>query len=322
VSDALSQEELEAAHCWEADDRVPGRPQMTEFRRALRLHQSRWRAAHGHPIGTSPIVPKPGKPARALGSRLPLDYARETGANFLTAAALDAVNARTAAAEPHQSFDHQRLWADLLWSPALAFNLFGDLAADLDLADRAVHAWFPDAPGSVADVRFAHSPGRFDPAYLNSLRSFDAAFVLDRGDDTKGIVGVDVSYHEWAKPEIPKPQNRARNLEVADRSGAFAAGAAESLMERTPLAVMWLEHLLLLSMLQHASGQWSWGRYVVVHPAGNTDIAASCARYGDLLADRSTFDSMTLEELLDADALPRKTTTALRERYVAAEARS
>ena len=31
----------------------------------------------------------------------------------------------------------------------------------------------------------------------------------------------------------------------------------------------WLEHLLLLSMLQHPSGEWTWGRYVVVHPAGN-----------------------------------------------------
>src|SRR6266540_3246569 len=28
----------------------------------------------------------------------------------------------------------------------MAFNLFGDLAGDLVLADRAVHAWWPDAP--------------------------------------------------------------------------------------------------------------------------------------------------------------------------------
>jgi hypothetical protein len=36
------------------------------------------------------------------------------------------------------------------------------------------------------------SPGRFDPEYLNSLRTFDTAVVLDRGDGTQGIVGVDV----------------------------------------------------------------------------------------------------------------------------------
>jgi hypothetical protein len=85
---------------------------------------------------------------------------------------------------------------------------------------------------------------------------------------------------------------------------------------------MWLEHLLLLSMLQQASGTWTWGRYVVVHPAGNTDYAEAANRYQDLLADRSTFSSTTVEELLDAGALPRKTAAALRERYIPAEASS
>jgi hypothetical protein len=314
----VDQEELEALYCWEADDRVPGRPQMTEFRRALRCHQARWREAKGHPIGTQPIAPKPGDTSvRPVGSRLPLDYARETGANFVTPAALAAAKARTSTTEPHQSFDHQRLWADLLWSPSLAFNLFGELAADSARADAAVHAWWPDAPGTVSDVRFAHSPGRLDPAYLNSLRAFDAAFVLELDDGTSGIVAVDVNYHEWAKPEIPKPSNLARYLEVAERSRAFARGAVDQVTGRSPLAVMWLEHLLLLSMLQHAGGRWSFGRYVVVHPAGNSDLAESCARYRGLLAEQATFASATLEGLLGADALPAGAARALRERYLA-----
>jgi hypothetical protein len=81
---------------------------------------------------------------------------------------------------------------------------------------------------------------------------------------------------------------------------------------------MWLEHLLLLSMLQHPSGRWSWGRYVVVHPAGNSDFADACTRYAGLLAERSTFSSMTLEELLDADVLPAQTNAAVRDRYLPA----
>src|SRR5215211_7697254 len=316
MGDAPSRQELEAARCWENDDRVPGRPAMTEFRRRLRYHQARWREANGHPVGTQPIVPRPGKPARPVGSRLPLDYAQETGATFLTASALAAARTRTSITEAHQSFDHQRLWADLLWSPTLAFNLLGDLAADPGLADRAVHTWCPDAPGRVSEVRFAHSPGRFDPSYLNSLRAFDAALVLDLDDGTRGIVAVDVNYHEWAKPETPKPSNRRRNLEVAERSGAFAAEAAEALTGRSELAVMWLEHLLLLSMLQHPSGDWRWGRYVVVHPAGNSDLADACARYRSLLVDQATFASVTLEELLDAGALPAPTVAALRDRHL------
>ena len=303
-------------HCWEAADRVPGRPEMTDFRRRLRYEQARWREANGHPVGSEPIVPRQGKPSRPVGSRLPLGYARETGANFVTAGGREAARARTSFIEPHQSFDHQRLWADLLWSPTIAFNLFGELAVDLELADRAVHVWWPDAPGPVSDVRFAHSPGRLDPAYLNSLRAFDAAFVLDLDDGTQGIVGLDTKYHDWTKPETPKPSNLWRYVEVAERSGVFRPGATDAVKGRSELCEMWLEHLLLLSMLQHASGAWSWGRYVVVHPAGNTDFAEACARYRALLVDGSTFSSVTLEELLDAGALPKPTSAAFRDRYI------
>jgi len=311
-------DELEAAFCWEADDHIPGRPDMTEFRRTARYQQARWREANGHPIGTQPMVPKPGAAVRKVGSRLPLDYARDTSANFLTPAARDAATSRLAVIEPRQSIDQQRLWADLLSSLALSFNLFGDLAADLDLADRAVRGWFPDAPGHVTDVRFAHSPGWFDPAYINSLRSFATLFVLDLSDGSRGMVAVDVKYHERTKAETPRTENLDRYAEVARRSQVFARGAIETLNTRGDLCVMWIEHLLMFSMLQHPSDNWSWGRYLVVHPAGNTDIADACTRYRETLADAATLATMTLEALLDTGALPRSTATAVRNRYVPA----
>jgi hypothetical protein len=290
---------------------------MTEYRRRLRYHQSQWREANGHPIGTQPVVPRPGAPVRLVGSRLPLDYGRNTGAGFVTAGALAAARARTSITEPHQSFDHQRLWADLLSSEALSFNVFGDLAGDLTRADRAVHTWWPDVPGTVCDVRFAHSPGRLDPGYLNSLRAFDVAFVLDVGGGRRAVVGVDTKYHERNKVEQPKPANAARNLEVCDRSGAFAP-EARRLLGRSDLAVTWLEHLLLLSMLQHESGAWTWGRYVVVHPAGNIDVSDALARYREVLVDDATFATTTVESLLATRALPVATTRALRARYLPA----
>ena len=312
----LTREQLEAAHSWQADDEVPRRPAMTEFRRRLRYHQSTWRATHGHPIGTQPIVPRPGGGAvKTVGNRLPFEYARETGVNFVTAAALAAAKARTSRIERHQSFDHQRLWAELLWSPTMAFNLFGDLASDPLLADRAVHAWWPDTPGAVNDVRFAHSPGRLDAAYLGNLMAFEAPFALDLGDQRTGIVAVDVKYHERLERATPKPTRLPRYLEVAERSGAFEPGAYE-LVKKTNLLVMWLEHLLVLSMIQHATDPCSWGRYVVVHPAGNSDHAEACDRYRDLLTDRSSFASMSVEELLDSGVLPARTTTTLRQRYL------
>ena len=296
---------------------MPRHPALTEFRRRLRYHQAQWREAKGHPVGSQPIAPRPGArwSARLVGSRLPLDYARETGANFLTAGALEAARTRTSITEPHQSFDHQRLWADLLWSPSLAFNLFGDLAADLGLADRAVHTWWPDVPGTVSDVRFSHSPGRLDSLWLGNLVAFDAAIVLDLGDDTNGIIGVVTAYHEVTRPQPPKPARLPRYREITDRSGVFGPGAIDA-VNGTELIHIWLGHMLVHAMLQHPSSTWRWGRLVVVHPAGNTDYADACDRYRGLLVDQSSFTSATIEELLDAKALSTRTATALRKRYI------
>jgi hypothetical protein len=135
-------------------------------------------------------------------------------------------------------------------------------------------------------------------------------------DGTRGIIGVVTKYNDWLKPEIPKPENRARYLQVADRSGVFAPTATTRLTQRSPLAVTWLEHLLLLSMVQHASGEWTWGRYVLVHPEGNVDVITGIDQYRGLVADGSTFATMTLEDLLASHALAKRTEVALRERYV------
>ena len=307
---------LRGAHCWETADAVPGRPHMTTFRRQLRYHQARWRKAHGHPIGSQPIRPaRDGKPSRPLGSRLQLDHAQETGANFLTPAAHDAVRARLATKEPHQMLPAQRLWADLLSSTAMCFNLFGDLWAEHELADRAVHTWWDDVPGTVREVRFEHSPGRLDPSYLGNLSSFDVAIMLDLDEQGRGIIGVQTKYHEWAKPETPKPSRLPRYREVAERSGMFVPGWLDA-VDGTDLLEIWLGHLLVLSMLQHADDDRTWGRFIVVYPVGNTDVADACARYRELLVDASTFAAVSVEDLLDAGVLPQPTKEAFRDRYL------
>lgn len=317
VALAPSREELEAAYCWETDDHVPNRPEMTAYRRRMRLHQARWREAHGHPIGSQPLVPQAGKPSRPVGSRLPVDYARATGATFLTPAAHDAARVRLSAKakEPHQSLDAQRTWAELLWPTAFCFNLFGELAADLELADRAVRTWWPDAPGSVMEVRFEHSPGRLDPAYLGNLCAFGVAFVLDLGDGTRGILAVKVAYAGWNKRQAPKPERLARYVQVSERSGVFGPDWLDA-VNGTELIHVWLEHQLLHSMLQHPSGEWRWGRYVVIHPAANSDFAEACTGYKRLLADGSTFASTTVERLLGEGVFPETMVNAFSSRYL------
>ena len=111
-----------------------------------------------------------------------------------------------------------------------------------------------------------------------------------------------------------KPQRLSRYVEVTERSGAFEAGAVE-VLDRSDLVVMWLEHLLVLSMLQQPTEAWRWGRYAVIHPSANIDLADACARYRGVLADDSTYAALTAEALLESGALPASTVSVVRDRY-------
>jgi hypothetical protein len=106
------------------------------------------------------------------------------------------------------------------------------------------------------------------------------AFILDLGDGTQGIVGVDTRYHERAKPEIPKPSN----LAAVDTPACQWPVALGPLRRRPPRR-------------QHR-------RRRGVRPLPG------------LLVDRATFACPTVEELLDAGALPTPTAATLRDRYL------
>lgn len=311
----LSPNVLRAAHCWFTVDRVPSDPATTAWKRAARLRQARWREAQGYPIGAEPYAGGDG--SKAVGSRLALDFAKDAGINLLTPGALAAARARVAAPERHQVLDEDRLWADLLSSMPLCFNLFGELHADAALAANAVRAWWPDAPTGGVKVRFEHSPGRRDPLFLGNKSAFDAAFEIETADGTLGIIGVETKYHEHAKAEAaPKPVALARYTEVTERSGVFKSGWRTAIVG-TELQQIWLDHLLVLSMMQHPSRRWSWGRFVLVYPSENPSFARAAERYREMLTNTDTFEVRTIESLVNIEGvLPENVVRAFRERYL------
>jgi hypothetical protein len=85
----------------------------------------------------------------------------------------------------------------------------------------------------------------------------------------------------------------------------------------TDLQQIWLDHLLVLVMLQHPSRQWSWGRFVVVAPAANPSITSAVARYRAVLRDDATFGSLSLEQMVaEGSPLGDETRMALATRYL------
>jgi hypothetical protein len=297
-------------------DRVPGDPNTSDWKRRARLHQQQWREARGYPIGHQPYSGK-GANVKPIVSRVQIDYARCKGVNFLSPAVRDAVKARLRERVPDEMINRSRLWADLLSSMPLCFNLFGELWADAERARAAVRAWWPDAPRGSVKVLFEHSPGRGDPDYLGNRSAFDVAFEIDPGDGRRAIIGVETKYHEHAKKEaLPSSERLPRYLEVTEKSNAFRDGWRERI-RGTELQQIWLDHLLVLSMTQHRTAGWSWGKFVLAYPKGNPSFARAAEKYRAVLRDDSTFEARTLDELVATPgALPSPVVAALQDRYL------
>jgi hypothetical protein len=307
-------------------DRVPGRPDITAWRRAARLHQHLWREQHGWPAGAQRRPARLGGGSRPVGSRVEDDVAIELGTNFLDASALDAAHHRLANPQPFQTLDESGLHADLLNSLALACNLFGPMWADESVAVSAAERWFRDVAGTsqTCSVEFDWSPGRRNRRWLDDTTSFDAAFLLGgRGGDR--LIGIDVRYHESpeAQPLLTGIGERQlqrrpgdRLVQVTEQAELFRNPQWLDLVFGTDLEKIWRAHALVHAHLQ-ADGAGS-GLYVLIAPAGNRGWAEAAERYQRMLSarTRSTFAFRTLEEMLDqADGLI-PYADELRERYL------
>ena len=295
-------------------DRVSGDPVMTAFKQAARRQQAVWRADQQLEAGEQPK----GQPnGSTLADEVGLAYG-----NFLSEDIKGAVRRRAATKQKWQTFDETRLRNNLLSSMPMCFNLFGELDGDRDRLTTAGAALFgTTAPGDR--IEFEWSPGRIDPAYTGDRTAFDVALFF--GDPVTGgqtVIGIETKYHEHAvKEKAPDATTRMpRYRAITERANAernVFKPDWESRVVGTALQQVWRDHLLLLALLQHPSGQFADGRYVLAYPEGNTSFAALADAYITVLDDPSTFQAVTVEELVDADVLHRPATrAAFVERYL------
>ncbi|KRC68282.1 hypothetical protein ASE30_20810 [Achromobacter sp. Root83] len=312
----MNKSDLESAYCYEMVDFVSGDSETTAFKRRARLQQARWRESRGFPIGTQPIRPMLGEEARRLGSRIDIASVKK-GHNFLTDQIHDVANRRVLDAEPLEMLNSDRLFCDLLSSMPMCFNLFGTLAGDLELADRAVHAWWPNVPGRVIRVMFEWSPMRRKPGrFLENGSALDVAFELDLGGGKKGILGVETKYHEHCKREKPTQSAREqRYRKITEDSQAFVPGAADHFL-KSDLQQIWQDHLLALSLPLDESGTWSWAAFSLVYSSANPSFRRVGELYRPWLRDEASFLTTTIEQMLDANVLPADINHGLRERYL------
>ncbi|HVH44326.1 MAG TPA: hypothetical protein VM925_18365 [Labilithrix sp.] len=280
---AVSDEVLERHHVLVATD--------TPFQRRARLLQALWREERKLPIGER----RPGVP---LGSRLPKDYAKESGANLMTPAALATARREVQAmrAGSGQKIDEDRLWANLLSSQPLAFSLFAELSVDLDLATRVLGRLWPDRIAKATKIGFEYSPGRSSPKYTADRTAFDVYVEHTSPFGGRGFIGIEVKYHE-ALTDAPA-EHRPRYDEVTKAMGCFKPDLVAGL-RRKPVEQIWRDHMLAGSMLL-ASSEWETGLYVFLYPEDNEPCRAAVQLYREYLSDGGTFDAVSLERVTEA----------------------
>lgn len=318
----ISVDVLREHNALESVDHVSGSPEITSFKQRARLHQAMWRAENGLPIGSQPYRGNTPN-TRPIGSRIAWETARSSGENFLSTQIRSVVEHRVTNKQPREMLNAYRLYADLLSSMPMCFNLFGSIA-EKKAATQAVKAWWPDTPGEVSAVAFEWSPGRGEAGrYLGNGSAFDVAFILDLGGGKKGILGVETKYHEHClasplprvEPERTREmRKREHYMRVAEDSKVFKPNACSQLIGG-PLHQIWLDHLLVLSMLD-ADENWTWGRFCLVYPQANPSYSAAARAYEQTLADSASFRAVTLEQLLSACVLEDALAKAFRARYL------
>lgn len=257
-----------------------------QFQRQARILQSIWREEQQYPFGKHQDQP--------LGSRLPMPWAKETLANYLTA------NIRQVVLYEIQNknlsgklFAEPRIYNNLLSSQPLCFNLFAELQQDLNLATAVFRKLTSDRVSQVTGIEFEHSPGRGNARYTGDKSAFDVYVTYQTPAGGAGFIGIEVKYHENLAVTVAKLRDRHDEIAVAMQCFDPASLA---LLKTPPLEQIWRDHLLAGSLLQ--SGAFEDGFFVFLYPQANLQCAGAVRDYSACLKEMDTFMGWTLETVL------------------------
>jgi hypothetical protein len=294
---------LRQAHVFEPHD--------SRFRAAARLLQALWRERRKLPPGHHTNADGA---RRRLGSRLAANAA-QSGANFLTAETFAQARCDLAYREPGALFEAERMYANLLSSMPLAFNLLAPLKADKKLARRVFNQLAPGIARDITHIQMEHSPGRGDVTFTGDGTAFDAIAAGRAADGARTFTAIEIKYSESMTE--PEARLRARYDELSRSSGLYVEPDDESL-RRNPLQSLWRTHMLAQSMVD--AELYDRGAFVLIAPRQNREVQRAAQAYAKRLASderKVAFIKVELEDMIAAirTAGASDLADALHERY-------
>lgn len=162
------------------------------YTKRIRFHQGWWRAfVLNEPEGKNPSD----KEERVCNTIL---LGEDSNRNFLTQAAVKAIERTKEEREIYGAgiFSEGRLFNNLLSSQPLAFNFFGELQQDLNLATRIFSRLVP--LDRVTRVMFEFAPSE---KYSGDNSAFDVALEIERQGQS-GLIGIECKYTDTFSPKV------------------------------------------------------------------------------------------------------------------------
>lgn len=256
----------------------------SEFASKARLLQSIWRNENGYDF-------------EKFGNFIKLDFAKNTGANFLTDKIFEIV--KNEVANKHitgKVIKEPRIWNNLLSSQPLAFNIFGELSINLNLATSVFRRVFPDRKVKhINKIDFEYSPGRKNQKYTGDSSAFDVFVEYENSLSDKCFFGIEVKYAEDLNDKPATHKNTY--TEISNESGVFNMAMVEVLKEK-PIQQIWRDHLLVLSMFIK-NNDFNRGDFIYLYPSDNSNCAKGIEQYKMTFNENkeSYFIPLTLEKL-------------------------
>jgi len=257
------------------------------FKAKARLHQSKFLTEVLH------------ADFQDYGNRLAENYAR-SGKNFYPGLGVfEAVKKRY----PNYS---QGVYADMLRSEHIPFNIFIPLSANQHIAMKALNKLLGLNIGTIDEILIEHAPEEAK-TILQDHTSFDTYVEYTASNGDKGFLGIEVKYTELEYKLNPK-STEAKTLasesapyySVAQRSGVFVSGAGD-ILKQDNFRQIWRNQLLGEAQLLAPGNKFKDFKSVTLYPGGNKHFTDAIGAYTQYLepAYKQRVVGLTFEDLFD-----------------------
>lgn len=199
------------------------------------------------------------------------------------------------------------LYADMLRSAHIPFNVFVPLKTDTELAKYIFTSFLPVEIAEIIAINIEYAPS---PAkeFLNDRTSFDTLIEYKINNQNEhGIIGIEVKYTEQeyklrpgSKEEKDIQNKNSIYYQLTNTIGLYKP---EKIIElpKDRYRQVWRNHLLGESMIRHKNLNYSEFTSLILYPKGNIHFAEVAEEYKGFFRNQNTnkFFSITFESFIN-----------------------